>query len=366
MTTLNHVSTPTITNGRCHQDEISIFARRYTENVRQKHQRLASHLDPRKFSDHDHFCDHLKSLESITGHHSFLDEKLGGRGQAYRDGQKRHPLARAVGYRGLFDFIRQHPRGGLNPQALVNDVLGGSGTLAGASNMLLPYYEQPYFVTSDPNPSQVLEALNRGFPAVPQAAQATLLLSGAIDHAILAYGTHHIPRPDRPSAVAEVFRYLKPGGQIILQDFEEESPTARWYSEAIDQFSITGHKCDHFSTSEMRELLDDAGFTDVKVVLQYDAFIFEGSNPLIVRGQLLEHLMHMFGLVKLARRVDESEADYHDRLDETLSPFATFSSSEVDFEPTAVPKFTLSQVKPGLWRAEFPRVALVAIGTKPL
>ena len=76
--------------------------------------------------------------------------------------------------------------------------------------------------------------------------------------------------------------------------------------------------------------------------------------------------MHMFGLVKLARRVDESEADYHDRLDETLSPFATFSSSEVDFEPTAVPKFTLSQVKPGLWRAEFPRVALVAIGTKPL
>ena len=72
------------------------------------------------------------------------------------------------------------------------------------------------------------------------------------------------------------------------------------------------------------------------------------------------------GLIKLGRGANESERDYHDRLDATLSPFATFSASEVDFDPTAVPKFTLNQIKPGLWQAEFPRVALVAIGTKPL
>lgn len=364
--TLNHSLAPHRSHDRCHRDDVCKFAQRLTETVHQKHQRLEANLDPEKFGQIDRLCEHLESLEGITGHHSFLDEKLGGRGQAYRDGQKRYPLARAVGYRTLFDFIRRHPRGGLNPRALVNDVLGGSGTLASAANQLLPFYEQPYFVTSDPNPSQVLEALNRGLPAVPQAAQSTLLLSAAIDHAILAYGTHHVPREDRPSAVAEVFRYLKPGGQIILQDFDEDSPTARWYSVAIDQYSMTGHKCDHFSTSEMRELLDDAGFKNVKVVPQYDAFIFDGADPLMVRGQLLEHLVQMFGLVKLARNANENDGEYHDRLDATLSPFATFSAGDINFEPTAVPKFTLSQVKPGLWRAEFPRVALVAIGTKPL
>ena len=78
------------------------------------------------------------------------------------------------------------------------------------------------------------------------------------------------------------------------------------------------------------------------------AFIFDGfdgANSLKVPGHMLEHLVHLFGLVKLARKSNESE---------------------VDFEPTAVPKFTLSQVEPGQWRAEFPRGALVAIGTKPL
>jgi hypothetical protein len=223
---------------------------------------------------------------------------------------------------------------------------------------------RPYWITSDPNPAQIVAALNSHFPAAPQSAQKTLFQDRIADHAVFAYGTHHIPRQERQAAINEAFRYLHPGGQIIVQDFEEGTPTARWYSDGLHKYTNTGHDCDHFSSSELNELLDSAGFTDVRIEFQYDPFVFEGPDPMYLRGQLLEHLVSMFGMVKLQRSETESNADYHDRLDAVLSPYARFSATEVNFYDDAVRCFSLCQVRHGLWRAEYPRVAIVAIGTK--
>lgn len=341
------------------------FALFFPEFVATRHRGLYDRLDQRVMSDRDVLYSHVKSLEAITGHHSFLDEGLGGRGQAYRDGQQREPLARRVGYQYFFDKIAQHRREVALNRRFVNDALGGSGTLCRAASFMLPFDQRPYWITSDPNPAQIVAALNAHLPAAPQAAQRTLFRDNVVDHAIFAYGTHHIPRAERQTAFNEAYRYLSPGGQIIVQDFEEYSPTARWYSEALHVHTTTGHACDHFSATELKGYLRDAGFDDVRVEYQYDPFVFEGEDPLPLRGRLLEHLVSMFGMVKLARTADESAAAYHDRLDAILSPYAKFTSRDVSFYPDAVPCFTLSQVKPGKWRAEYPRVAIVALGTKP-
>lgn len=348
-----------------HDDPRVQFATAYRDIVAIRHPSLSDRLNQQIFLNVDQMCRHLESLEAVTGHQSFLDEKLGGRGQAYRDGQLRYPLARRVGYEYLIRTIESHPTSAPLHLRVVNDALGGSGTLCRAVSQICPFGKQPYWITSDPNPAQIVAALNSQFPAAPQSAQNTLFRDCVADHALFAYGTHHIPRNERQLAIDEAYRYLTRGGQIIIQDFEENSPTAQWYSDGLHNYTMTGHDCDHFSVSELKELLDNAGFVDVRIENQYDPFIFEGADPLVLRGQLLEHLVNMFGMVKLHRKNGESVLDYHDRLDAVLAPYARFTASEVNFHEEAVRCFSLCQVRPGLWRAVYPRVAIVAIGTKP-
>jgi SAM-dependent methyltransferase len=340
-------------------------AAQYVSWLEGHHPRLAGLLDRDVVGDPQRLAEHFAALDGVPGHADFAEAPGRGRGRTYRDRQKRYPLARATGYRSIFNLLDAVPHG-MSPRAVVVDSLGGNGTLWRASRALLLPFKQPYLISADPSADMMLDAIRQDIPALRQAAQHTLLDSSTVDAAFFGYGLHHIHPADRPAALLEAFRYLKPGGLIVLHDFEEGTPTARWYSEALDLYTTTGHKFAHFTTAGYRELLRDAGFTDVKVFPMYDPFVFNGESAEAARFELLDHLVEMFGMVKLARHPGESVTAFSDRVESTLSPFATFDAAAVAFDPAAVSRFVTFQQEPGLWRAEFPRIALMASARKAI
>jgi ubiquinone/menaquinone biosynthesis C-methylase UbiE len=288
----------------------------------------------------------------------FESGKAGGRGDSYRDAQ-RDPYVRGNGILALFRLAS--PDGTLDswrPEHVVLDVLGGDGTLARAVSRLLPAASIPTVLTSDLSAGMVLAAQRHGLAALRQPAQALRLRDRAVDAVLLAYGTHHIPVDERPVAVAEALRVLRPGGRLVLHDFAESSPAADWFSHAVDPFSRTGHRYPHFTAEQMRQLLINAGYVDVTVGPLYDPFVFTAATPQAARHALGAHLWQMYGLTRLgdnpeaaATTVADLAAAYFRYPDGELAPGQPVR--EISYRPSD-----------DGWRVELPRVALVASGRR--
>jgi SAM-dependent methyltransferase len=210
----------------------------------------------------------------------------------------------------------------------------------------------------------VNDALSRNLPAVWQCAQETWFADETLDFVIGSRGFHHVSAGTRTAAFAEAWRILKRRGVFLVVDFEEGSPTARWYSEGLDRYTNTGHRFAHFRREDFLSLLAGAGFRDMAVFELYDPFRFWADTAEGARNALLEHLVGMFGMVKLRREPGETEGDYWARVDRTIAPWCTFTAGEVAFDPEALPRLSVFQEADQRWRAEFPRVALCAIGIK--
>ena len=302
---------------------------------------------------------YVENLGTFPAH--FESEDEGGRGDTYRQSQMRHPLARATGIQQLFDLFAD-PGGQLHPAMVILDLLGGNGTLTRAARCIYASEQTPTIITSDLSAEMVRDALSKGLPAIRQAAQKLLFADQTVDGTLFSYGTHHIPPESRMSTFAEALRVLKPGAQIVVQDFEEDSPTARWYSELLDKYTTTGHDCIHFTREDMSHLLKGAGFEDVRVLDVYDPFVLEAATAEEARKNMLDHVTNLFGLQVLLPDAPEDK-DY-DRLEKVLEPFTTFTSAELPRDRPTVQRLTLTPTVNG-FRAELPRVALVATGRRP-
>lgn len=290
----------------------------------------------------------------------FEPSHSGGRGDSYRTAQE-DPTIRLVGIRELltlaspgFDLSR------CSSNDVFLDVLGGDGTIARAVPYAVPTGYRPTVLTSDVSAGMVAAAQRYGLPAIREAAQALLLRDCSVGAVILAYGTHHIPFAERDVAVREAHRVTRPGGRIVLHDFELDSPVARWFSDVVDRYSRTGHRFPHFSRAEMAHLLGAAGYRDIEVRRMYDPFVVTGSSPDDALLKLGSHLMDMYGLVRLrdlhkpsdAARIVADLADVYFRYDGL---------------PAAVDQIEVRPAHPGEpppYRVELPRVALVATGTR--
>ena len=77
-----------------------------------------------------------------------------------------------------------------------------------------------------------------------------------LDIATMMLVLHHVPEPDK--ALAEVARVLKPGGRLIVVDMLPHDRDN--YRQQM------GHVWLGFSGAHMTQLLNDAGFGDVKIV----------------------------------------------------------------------------------------------------
>jgi len=292
----------------------------------------------------------------------FEGKEKGGRGDAYRSTQLAHPLMRATGISRLIQ-LAVGPETGLSPDLCILDALGGNGTLTRAARLLWPCESCPTILTGDVAAAMVSDALAQGLPAIRQAVQYRLLGDETVDAVIFAYGTHHIDPGDRPLVVAEAYQMLRPGGRLVLQDFEEGTPTARWYSEAVHRYTHTGHRHQHLSRSVAHQLLSGAGFERVEVQLVYDPCIYYAGNPDAARIGLLDYLVSLFALDKLVPPDGELDGRFWDGVEDLVRQYSTFRADDMPHECPVVTEFCVTR-SGDRFRAELPRVALVAVGER--
>jgi SAM-dependent methyltransferase len=317
---------------------------------------------------HPHFVDaidvrldSLRAAQAWRGASEFDDNHGTGRGDSYRRAQ-RSDAVREVGVLRLLDLVT--PQRGLDSTLRVLDVLGGDGLVARVWQRVSGHAGPMPILTGDSSPQMTRACIDYGLPAICQPAQRLLVRDDVLDSVLLAYGTHHIPRQDRPAVVAEAYRVLKSGGRLVLHDFDENSSVARWFADVVDRYSPAGHRYEHFTPGEMEGYFVGAGFADVRLVRMYDPVLATGDDPDDALDQLVRFVVDMYGLRLLGQGRDERAAKVE--LLELLRRCFLLDPLELptDAGPDSVAEVTVRR-QGGGYVAVLPRVALVAVGTKP-
>jgi SAM-dependent methyltransferase len=332
----------------------------YVTMCRDRHPRLYRLLNPARVSAEE-VARLYAGIAELSTHFEGKLEK--GRGDSYRQAQNTNFLIRSVGFLRLFDLALPQ-RGSAVPHLAVLDALGGNGTLTRIVRASRPVADIPLIVTSDVSARMVESALAQNLPAIRQPLQDLIWFDDCtFDAVIVAYGTHHIPPEQRVKAIAEAYRVLKPGGRIVLQDFEIGCPTTKWYAEVLDRYTATGHKFEYFSRQQFRDLLVTNSFADVNVFDVYDPFILHADDPREARIRLLDYVLTLFALDKLLPDEGELNERVRDELEAIVRETATFDPARLPTDYPCAREFTVAP-DGNRYRAEIPRLCLVATGQR--
>ena len=129
--------------------------------------------------------------------------------------------------------------------------------------------------------------------------------------------------PDRVKAVREMYRAMKPGGRVGLNVWRtlEHNPTFDCLIKALEKHA--GHEAADFmrspfvmeSVAEMKEIFEQAGFTDINVVIRVDTLRYP-SVAHLVRFETLNipnpEIQSDEMQRALTREMDDLVADYVD------------------------------------------------------
>ena len=99
------------------------------------------------------------------------------------------------------------------------------------------------------------------------AADLGFLRDGSVDAVVTTWALHEMD--DRPRALAEAHRVLRPGGKMLIVDFPKGSLAQRLWDE------------DYLTVPEARTLLTEAGFVRVQArpIHQEQVIWAKGSRP---------------------------------------------------------------------------------------
>ncbi|MGH3564662.1 MAG: class I SAM-dependent methyltransferase [Pseudonocardia sp.] len=257
-------------------------------------------------------------------------------------------FARAQGARTLLDLFA-HGRPAADP-VLVLDVLGGDGLVARIARASAMSSPGVTIATSDVAPAMVDAALGAGLPALWQPAQRLILRDASVDGVLSAYGTHHLDRAGLSETCAEARRVIRPGGRVVLHDFEPDSAVSRWFSAVVHRYSRKGHTYQHYGSEILTNAINDAGFENVASRPLCDPIIAPGASPAAARLALAQYLFQMYGLIGLG------DGRSTDVLEQVLS------LAESCFGPIRIDRGSMEE---GPYRACLPRVAVFAVGGVP-
>lgn len=286
------------------------------------------------------FLDYLAWMNEISW--EFEDQENGGRGVAYNLAQ-RNTDNRKIGILSLLKCFSESGTEILGPDKVILDALAGNGTIV--RFVRTEKMHAPRIISADLSSLMVEACFAQELPCIRQSATHSLLRDATLDGILIAYGSHHLDEVARKAASAEAFRTIKNGGRLVLHDFEIGTPAADWFEKVVHPFSRTGHPHPHFTRNEMRSLLEDAGFQNVRVFGMADPFVLKGASAADARANALMHLCHMYDLVK----IDTGRGNMLDQLES----HAREIFGEIQIDRTA-----------SGYTATVPREALVAVGTK--
>ncbi|MFF1779377.1 class I SAM-dependent methyltransferase [Streptomyces virginiae] len=282
-----------------------------------------------------------------------FDTDATGRGDSYRTAQK----DASVRWTGAEQLLRLCAPNG---SAVVLDILGGDGTLARAlAEHGGPATAGITLLTSDLSGEMIEQALAQGLPAMRQAADFLFVRESSVDAVLLAYGTHHIAPQDRPAAVREALRAVRPGGRVVLHDFDATSPMARFFTDVVHSHAPGGHDYPHFSRAELTELFAAAG-APARIHSVYDPLVVRGATAQEARRAMCAYVGHMYGVSALFSRLGEAASW---KLLENCFDHTDYLSGleEASGFPVA-PR--IRAAGDGCFLAEVPRVSLVAVARK--
>ncbi|MEU3050996.1 class I SAM-dependent methyltransferase [Streptomyces sp. NPDC048566] len=302
-----------------------------------------------------------KALRVLTATTTEFDSDGTGRGDSYRKAQRDS----SVRWTGIHQLLELASASAAEPgppsrQCTVLDVLGGDGTLVRAlREQATDLSDRVVILTGDLSGAMVERALAQGLPAVRQAADHLFLSDGVMDAVLLAYGTHHIAPQDRLGAVAEALRVVRPGGRVVLHDFDTTSPMAQFFTDVVHPHTEAGHDYPHFSRDVLTELFDEAG-TPAHVIDLYDPLIVRAATERDARQRMCDYVADMYGVRAYFDSLGGTDSCW--RLLEQCFAHEEYLATlpqRVDYTPRPV-------VYPanGTYVAEIPRSAIVAVAQK--
>ncbi len=286
----------------------------------------------------------------------------------------RYVNTRDTGVVNLLNIMAKHCD--ITSESVIIDFLAGSGYL---SKKLKQYWSKslpPKVFGIDVSSSMVHQAGLNEEIVFRSYHGGHLFKDNSADFAISCYGTHHIPFEERDNFVKAAHDVLKPGGKFILHDFEEQSPTARWYSDVIDKYRLCGHPYKHFEQAELTNLFSKY-FAEVEVVKVYDPFVLDGEDPTKLKREFFEYLINFFALEKLMSAL-ENEDEWNEA-EKAIEGTFTFQDNDMNgliqnsaeqgtlFSSEDVPivsRITILPNSDGSHRLIAPRIALAGIGYK--
>lgn len=317
----------------------SATLRDYVREVTSTHPILKNILDFSRPGTQD-------AIETLTATTNEFDSDETGRGDSYRRAQE-NATVRWTGAQQLLQLcIPPVP----SRSAVVLDVLGGDGTLARAVKL---EYATPSLsvLTGDISGHMVERALSLGLPAIRQAAQFLFLRDNCLDAVLLAYGTHHIAPGYRLTAIREALRVVRPGGRVVVHDFDDASPMARFFGGVVHTNSKVGHDYVHFSRESLQHIFGEAS-ARANVIDIYDPYLVCGTTKKDAQIRMCKYINDMYGLIRglnwqaLVREFDHSGY--------AAQPYGT-----IDY-----PRRPVIYRKADMFVAEVPRVAIVATAEK--
>lgn len=295
-----------------------------------------------------------EAIETLVATTNEFDSDETGRGDSYRRAQENA----SVRWTGARQLLRMCIPPALSQSALVLDVLGGDGTLARAVQAEAATFRLSV-LTGDISGYMVEQALSRGLPAVRQAAHFLFLRDDCVDAVLLAYGTHHIEPRDRLAAIREAFRVVKPGGRIVLHDFDDASPMACFFARVVHANSKAGHDYVHFSRDSLRRIFSEALATaDVADI--YDPYMVCAATEEDARTGMCKYIAEMYGLTHSLSSQNDISGFWQTLTEEfDHSRYAARPYGNIDY-----PRRPVIYSKGDFFVAEVPRVAIVATAEK--
>lgn len=328
----------------------------YLRQMREQHPALAATLDPDRLA--------AVSAQPWLAEGNEFDDDDTGRGSSYRRAQLVE-MARVRGIRTVLAVLTGSADGPDDTEMIL-DVLGGDGLLSRVwrtTSGAAPSAPVP-LITGDMSARMVEHALAAGLPAVRQRAHELVHADETLDGVLLAYGTHHLGLDERAAAAHEAYRVLKPGGRVAMHDFDQHGQVSTFFGEVVARHSLVGHPYPHFTAEEMAGYLTAAGFQHIDVRPIYDPIVTTGDTRQAALDALADYMSDMYGLVRLTA-AEEGRDAYRARVLDVLDEVFRYTPDELPGDGSeTVTRITADPDGSG-YRAELPRVALLATATKP-
>lgn len=278
----------------------------------------------------------------LTGAEEFLDNSDGGRGDLYRQAQQ-NTLARAQGACSLLDYFLNDK----SQPTKVLDLLGGDGLLTRIGRTTGMLSQNFDLITSDICVGMVKAALEMGLPAICQPADDLILRDSCVDGVLIGYGTHHLNQATLTRACLEARRVLKPGGKIVLHDFEPASGAAQWFAQVVHPYSRLGHNYPHYGVEVLSQALSSSSFEIIDSREIDDPIVAWGNSLAKAKIALALYLYQMYGLVGLG---DATSFQVQEQI---------LQYAEACFGPIVMEKPTNFN---GQFSARVQRIAAIAVG----